>query len=231
MADHRCVQPEDVSSGSQGHLRTLSLVSHPEAYSSELTRSDAAAEYCWKLDTRIDGTQFDLGVKPIRRNSHIEWEHVWELAKRGEIESIPASIRVQSYRTIRSIASDFSHPIGIEREVVVYWGRTGTGKSRRAWDEAGLDAYPKDPRSKFWCGYRGQKHVVMDEFRGDVAVGHLLRWFDRYPVNVEIKGSSTVFAAERIWITSNICPDAWYPDLDVETKAALRRRLKVTHFN
>jgi len=29
-------------------------------------------------------------------------------------------------------------------------GTTGMGKSRRAWEEAGLNAYPKDPRSKFW---------------------------------------------------------------------------------
>lgn len=200
-------------------------------YHCELTRSDAAAEYCWKSDTRVAGTQFELGVKPIQRNSAIDWESVWELAKSGKIESIPASIRVQSYRTVRAIASDFSQPIGIERKVVVYWGRTGSGKSRRAWEEAGLEAYPKDPRSKFWCGYRGQKHVVMDEFRGDVAVGHLLRWFDRYPVNVEIKGSSTVFAAECIWVTSNLSPDLWYPDLDDETKCALRRRIVVTHFN
>jgi len=57
----------------------------------------------------------------------------------------------------------------------VYWGRTGTGKSRRAWDEAGVDAYPKDPRTKFWCGYFGQANVIIDEFRGGIDVAHLLR--------------------------------------------------------
>lgn len=29
----------------------------------ELTRSDAANEYVWKEDTRIDGTQFEFGIK------------------------------------------------------------------------------------------------------------------------------------------------------------------------
>lgn len=43
----------------------------------------------------------------------------------------------------------------IERVVQVYWGTTGTGKSHRAWAEAGITAYPKDPLSKFWDGYRG----------------------------------------------------------------------------
>jgi len=72
---------------------------------------------------------------------------------------------------------------------------------------------------------------VVDEFRGGIDIAHLLRWCDRYPVIVELKGSSTVLSATKIWITSNLSPDDWYPELDVETKAALRRRLNITHFN
>jgi len=69
-----------------------------------------------------------------------------------------------------------------------------------------------------------------DEFRGGIDIGHLLRWLDRYPVIVEVKGGATALAARKIWITSNIAPIAWYPELDAETFAALRRRLQVTHF-
>jgi len=118
----------------------------------------------------------------------------------------------------------------MEREIVCYWGTTGMGKSRRAWEEAGLNAYPKDPRSKFWDGYRGQEHVVFDEFRGGIDISHVLRWFDRYPVIVEVKGSSTVLKAKKIWITSNLHPNDWYPELDQETKSALIRRLTIVHF-
>lgn len=143
---------------------------------------------------------------------------------------IPANVRVVNYRTIRSIASDYSKAVGLERKCMVYWGKTGTGKSRRAWDEAGLDAYCKDPRTKFWDGYTFEKNVVLDEFRGGIDVAHLLRWLDRYPVRVEIKGSSRPFLAEKIWITSNISPVMWYPMLDEETLAALMRRLEVIEF-
>ena len=52
------------------------------------------------------------------------------------------------------------------RQCFVYWGPTGTGKSRRAWDEAGVEAYCKDPRTKFWDGYQVEENVVIDEFRG-----------------------------------------------------------------
>lgn len=118
----------------------------------------------------------------------------------------------------------------MERSVVVYYGPTGTGKSRSAWAEAGLDAYPKDPRSKFWDGYQSHRNVVIDEYRGAIDISHLLRWFDRYPVLVEVKGSSVVLSADRIWITSNLHPDSWYPEIDPLTLAALKRRLVITEF-
>jgi len=74
--------------------------------------------------------------------------------------------------------------------------------------------------------------VVIDEFRGQIGISHMLRWLDKYPVVVESKGSNCVLAVEKIWITSNLSPDEWYPDLDEETKLALRRRFtNIIHFN
>ena len=201
-------------------------------FHAELSRSDAAADYVWKLDTRIEGTQFELGTRPFRRNSKPDWDAVWTAATGGAVESVPSNLRVLHYRTLRNIAADYARPVAIDRIVYVFWGGTGLGKSRRAWDEAGVDAYCKDPRSKFWCGYSDQKHVILDEFRGGIDPSHLLRWLDRYPVIVEVKGSSRPLLATHIWITSNVSPDNWYPDLDPETKLALRRRYNlVVHFD
>lgn len=135
-----------------------------------------------------------------------------------------------SYRTLRAIVSDYARPTPIVRRVYVFYGTTGTGKSRKAWEEAGMEAYPKDPRTKFWTGYQGQKHVVIDEFRGGIDISHLLRWTDRYPVHIEIKGSSRPLEAEAIWFTSNIAPQYWYPELDVATLDALLRRLTISEF-
>lgn len=113
------------------------------------------------------------------------------------------------------------------RSVTVFWGPTGTGKTRRAWELGGMDAYPKVPNTKFWDGYQGQKVVIIDEFRGDISISNLLRWFDRYPVLVEIKGSSTILCAETVYITSNLSPREWYRDLDEATVDALLRRLDI----
>lgn len=195
----------------------------------EPTRSDAAAAYVHKETTR-DGEPFEFGNKPTNRNSSKDWENIKDHAKAGELDLVPADVYIRYYRTLLAIASDHERPIGLEKSVLVYYGVSGTGKSRKAWDEAGVDAYSKDPRSKFWCGYTGERNVVLDEFRGGIDVSHMLRWLDRYPVRVEIKGSSRPLLAERIWITSNLHPSEWYPELDEETKKALLRRLQITYF-
>jgi len=195
----------------------------------EPTRSSAAREYVLKDETSIQGTRFELGSLPTRRNNSKDWEDIKNKAKLGDLDALPADVYVIHYRTLKQIAVDHMQPDGIERHIVCYWGSTGLGKSRRAWSEAGLDAYPKDPRSVFWCGYAGQKHVVLDEFRGGIDISHILRWFDRYPVIVQIKGSSTVLRATKMWVTSNLPPQAWFRELDDQTVQALLRRMEVVH--
>lgn len=124
----------------------------------ELTRSAAAESYVFKDDTAVDNTRFELGCKPVVRSSKTDWDRVWQLAKSGEFESIPANVRVQSYSSLRRIRSDYAEPEPMERTCYVFWGVTGSGKSRRAWDEASWSAYPKSPSSKFWDGYTGQEN-------------------------------------------------------------------------
>lgn len=197
----------------------------------EFSRSDAANDYVWKEDSRV-GHQFELGALPFKRNSQTDWDQVLESVKKGKFEEVPSDVLIRCYGNIKKIHVDSLTPTEQEKQVSVFWGTTGSGKSRRAWQEAGLQAYPKDPMSKFWDGYRGQEHVVIDEFRGAISISHILRWLDRYPTIVEVKGSSVVLNCKRIWITSNLSPEQWYPDLDDETKRALRRRFtQVVHFD
>ena len=198
----------------------------------EATLSKAAETYVWKDDTAVAGTRFDLGKKPMDRGSSKDWDSIVTSARDGDYASIPGDVLVRCYGNLKKIRVDSLKPVAQEKEVHVFWGRTGSGKSRRAWEEATWDAFPKDPCTKFWDGYTGQERVVIDEFRGSIGISHLLRWLDRYPCIVEVKGSSVCFQANKIWITSNLSPEDWYPDLDSDTKAALRRRFTtVTHFN
>lgn len=121
----------------------------------EPSRSEAANEYVWKEDTRVPGTQFEYGSKPIQRNSKQDWDQIRALAVAGELSEIPSEVFVRHYSNLRRIEKDFMLPLSQEKEVFYYYGTSGTGKSRKAWEEAGQDGYPKDPNSKFWDGYNG----------------------------------------------------------------------------
>lgn len=182
----------------------------------------------------MPNTRFLLGSPAFQRNNPTDWESVWTNAVKGKLLDIPADIRIRHYRTLKGISADYSPASAIERTTIVYWGTSGSGKTRRAWEEAGVDAYTKDPRTKWyidinhrWCGYADQPHVILDEFRGCIDIAHILRWLDRYPVRVEVKGSTRPLMASKIWITSNLPPVKWYPELDAMTLEALMRRLSV----
>lgn len=79
----------------KGSLRTIQGL-YPGCHA-ELTRSDAAESYCGKLETRVKGP-FELGVRPFKRNSQVDWDRIWDLAKSGDLEGIPANVRVPHYR-------------------------------------------------------------------------------------------------------------------------------------
>lgn len=147
------------------------------------------------------------------------------------MEEIPSDIYVRYYGNLQRIRADHTQPEFRQVETIVLWGPTGTGKSHTAWEQAGVSAYSKDPRTKFWCGYSDQQHVIIDEFRGAIDISHLLRWLDKYPVRVETKGSSRPLLATKVWITSNLHPSDWFPLLDGDTLGALYRRLTIIHLN
>jgi len=110
-------------------------------------------------------------------------------------------------------------------EVYWYWGPTGAGKTRRAFEEA-KDPYITSGNMKWWDGYDAHEDVIMDDFRADsMTFSMLLRLLDRYPVRVEFKGGSRQFLAKRIWITCDRPPEELYPS--GRDTAQLKRR--ITH--
>lgn len=212
-------------------LRSVKQAFCPEAHC-EVTRSDAAIDYVWKAETRVAGTQFLLGTRTeVRMNSKTDWDEVRDNVACANFAAVPSKILLTHYNNLKKFATDNMAPVFVERSCVIYWGGTGVGKSRRAWCEAGWDAYPKIPCTKFWDGYRGQEHVVIDEFTGQVNIEHFLRWLDRYPVTVEQKGAGCVLAAKKYWITSNIDPVLWWPMAHEHQREAFMRRVEIVHMD
>lgn len=195
----------------------------------EASRSEAANEYVWKEDTRVSGTQFEHGALPISRARKADWDRVYTDAVSGDFNNIPKDILIRNYSSIKRIRVDNSNPpFRPDIRVIVYWGESGIGKTRRAWHEAGdiSNVYIKDPCTKWWDGYRGEKNVIIDEFTGRIDIAHILRWFDRYPCNAEVKGYSTPLEATTFYVTSNIDPRDWYPEINSAQRDGLMRRIE-----
>jgi len=198
----------------------------------ELSRSAAANEYVWKLDTQIAGTQFELGELPFKRNDKTDWDRIKAKAQAGRLDDIDSGTYIQYYNTLKRIAADHMEFKDVDKIVKVYWGVSGSGKSHRAREEAGPKVFIKDPNTKWWDGYRPAFHnaVLIEEFTGKISIEHILRWFDKWSSGAEVKGFTVPFVCGRIWITSNVDPRKWYPDANPEQQQALLRRLDITEF-
>lgn len=203
--------------GTKKSLNQMKAI-HPGCHWEVARSASNSVIYCKK-----DGDFIERGVPPAQ-------------GTRNDLDS--AYSLIQSGATLREVAD--AHPsvflkytqgvkcavhLQIEhrdQEIVPnvrwYYGSTGAGKSRRAFEEAGPDAYVYSATGKFWEGYSGQTRVILDDFRPDnIPFAILLRVLDRYRFTVETKGSSCPLAATEFWITSPKSPRDTYTGTNHET--------------
>lgn len=97
-------------------------------------------------------------------------------------------------------------------ELYIYHGPTHTGKSHAAYEESKEmgEVYFKPVDSNWWDGYHGQPCVIIEDFRGELALSTMLRLADKYPMRVPVKGGYMQFNSKRIYITSNTDIDEWF---------------------
>jgi hypothetical protein len=197
---------------------------------SSVRNLDRALDYVHKAETSVEGTQFELGSRPVRRQSKRDWESVWEQARTGDLSAIDKSILVPHYSNIKRICADnMTPPVRENVKLFIYWGVTGAGKSLRAYQEAlALEGeFFKKKDTKWWCGYRGQKCVIFDEFSGEMPLPEILSIINWMPHTVEVKGGSVSLEATHFWFTSNTRPERWWPHANERTWDAFKRRITV----
>lgn len=115
------------------------------------------------------------------------------------------------------------------------WGKTGTGKTKKAYeyfngDEEGeLFVWTND--KGWWDGYRQQRVVLMDDYRGEIPYNDMLKLCDRYIHKVSRRGREpVVFTSELIIVTSSLHPKRVYKHRDEEDNIEqLLRRFEVIH--
>jgi len=197
----------------------------------ELTRSTAIESYVWKEASKVQGTEFEFGSKPFKRNAAKDWDEVFLNCQRGEMDKIDSGTKIRHYNALRSIQHDAILPVRRpDVEVEYYWGSTGTGKSHAA-DIKYPDAYWKISSNKWWDGYKGEDTVIIDELSTEcISIAKMLTWFDKYKCSVEVKGGTVGLRATKFIITSNLSVDELLVNEKDAHKAAFKRRVKATEF-
>jgi len=110
-------------------------------------------------------------------------------------------------------------------EVFLYWGASGTGKTRKAQAE-NPGAYHKN-NTEWWNGYTDQTCVVFDDFFGQQKYSDMQLWLEGYVTNLQVKGSPLAHHPywTKVIITSNRPIWEWWAG--IATKMSEDERLSI----
>jgi len=185
--------------------------------------------YCTKDETRIDGP-WEFGIFPQqgKRNDLTEIiDMVKQKRPREDYAFTPAYVKYyRGIEAIRLIATTPYEHNDVRGEW--YYGESGTGKSRKAFEENPL-AYRK-AQNKWFDGYDNQEVIIIDDLDTD-ALGHYLKiWADRYPCTGETKGGTIQLVHKKIIITSNFSISELFSN-NQKMIDPLLRRFKCILFN
>lgn len=195
---------------------------------------EQAIKYSSKAeDTTYRSGPFVYGEQKIqgRRNDIHEFvDLVKRKADDAELITEQPEQFLKYHKAVDRIRAAFTLPRTEKPEVRWYWGPTGTGKTRSAFEEFPNAYFKNMSNGKWWDGYAGQDCVILDDMRKDTFKFHeLLRLLDRYPLQVEFKGGSTNFNSPIIIITSCMNPMTLY-DTREDVQQLIRRIDKIQEF-
>lgn len=188
-------------------------------------------KYSDKLHTIVAGP-WEYGAEPEGQGKRTDLDAARDMINEGkselEVADAMFSTWCRNYKALERYRKLTTPGRSWHTEVLVLVGPTGTGKSRRAFDEFGASAFwlsaPRDRSGGvWWDGYDGHEHVVIDEFYGWMRIDALLRLLDRYPLIVENKGGGTTMLAKKVIITTNRKPRDWYKNCEQLWPALVRR--------
>lgn len=187
-------------------------------------------EYCRKEEETEHGAFYEWGELPASERSRTDLHQVVLAVKSGkrgrEIADEFGECFIRYSRGINALRMLYAEPRTWKTEVIVLYGKTGTGKTRKAWEElCEKDAFFY-PGGGWFDGYDEHRNVIFDDFGGtEFKITYLLKLLDRYPMLVPVKGGFVQWKPEKLVITSNYPPEEWYPGAKDEHRLALMRRI------
>ncbi|MCH9276562.1 RNA helicase domain-containing protein [Bifidobacterium amazonense] len=109
------------------------------------------------------------------------------------------------------------------------YGETGVGKSLWAWlygKRHDTDVYRLTDYAHPWDNYRGESVVIVEDFDGRMRLDDVLRWTDRYPVELTARYANKHALYDTVIFTSNKPMSGWYGYDEFEPKQGpINRRI------
>jgi len=192
-------------------------------------------KYCSKAETHVRGP-WEAGDRP-QQGKRSDLDSVVKLVKdRQPITKIAdqcSSSFIQYSRGICNLKHMLNvSPSNRDIDVTVLYGSPGSGKTKKAFSSCDNPYFVVMP-ADWWDGYDGQDTIIFDDFYGQVKISDMLRYLDRYPLQLPVKGGFTWAMWTKVYITSNTPPASWYQGhctIPSEVYAALTRRItRVEH--
>jgi len=183
-----------------------------------------ASEYCKK-----DGDFEEFGQIQPGAGSRSDLISLYGDIRGGacetEIEEAYPACFIRYQRSIQSLLRKYDKPRVEPPTIYVYWGATGTGKTRTVYESHSLEEIYTHPGGMWFDGYHGQPVALFDDFGGsEFKLTYLLKLLDRYPMRVPIKGSFVNWRPTTIYLTSNLSPESWFPNAHPPHVQAMLRR-------
>lgn len=175
--------------------------------------AEQAADYCKKDDA--DAWQVGEMSKQGARNDIFDaYEAIRSKKRKREVAEDFTLVDAKYHRALdryRSLVEADDSAEFRKVTVEVYWGKAGSGKTRKAVEENPGAYLINEPATNLWFdGYEGQDVIIIDDFSGWVKFRMLLKLLDGYQMRLPIKGGHTYARWTKVIITSNIEPSGWY---------------------
>lgn len=197
------LQVKDILCCNTAHIeRAMGTFAHCRAY---CTKEAGRMEGPWEFGNALhQGKRVDIEVvkQHLNGGGSLEWVRenyyaLWLRNRKSLEQHHDSLLKQRDWKT----------------RVIVVYGPAGSGKTKWVSQQVkGKEAYWKSANNRWFNGYERHELVVFDDFSGRWMEYELLkRIMDRYPCPVEPKNRMVHFVARKLYITTNIHPNRWYP--------------------